>query len=346
MATIEAATTVTRTVPAATRDAIRDEMARDEAVVCWGEDIKGGSGGDALSETEDAWPGVMPAYEGLAAEFGANRVRDMPIAEAGFIGAAFGAAALGLRPIVDLMFVDFLGVCLDQIANSGARNPYMFGNQIKAPVVILTAFGAGRRMGGQHSGIHYSVFAHYPGLKVVAPSTPYDAKGLMTAAIRDDNPVVFCNHRMLATFKAEVPDTPYVIPIGKADLKRKGDDVVLVAVSRMVHVALEAAEELARSGVAAAVLDLRSLSPLDEEAILEALRRCGRMVIVDEDHPRCSVAADVAALAASGGYGFLRAPVERVTSPHAPVPFSPPLEDAYLPSAERVVAAARRVLNH
>lgn len=334
------------TLPGAVRDAIRQEMEQDESVVCWGEDIKGGTGADGLSPTDDAWPGVMPAYAGLAAQFGLERVRDMPIAEAGFIGAAFGAAAVGLRPVVDLMFVDFLGVCLDQIANQGAKTGYMFGNQLRAPVVIHTAFGAGRQMGGQHSGIHYSVFSHFPGLKVVAPSTPYDAKGLMAAAIRDDNPVVFCEHRMLATLKEEVPIAPYTIPIGQADLKREGDDVVIVAVSRMVHIALDAAEQLAKRGVSAAVLDLRSLSPLDEGAILDALQRTGRILIVDEDNPRCSVSSDVAALAAERGLDLLKAPVVRVTSPHTPVPFSPPLETYYLPDAERVAAAAERLVSH
>jgi pyruvate dehydrogenase E1 component beta subunit len=339
-----ATTTATETtLPGAIRDAIRQEMERDPAVVCWGEDIKGGTGGDALSETEDAWPGVMPAYAGLAAQF-PDRVRDMPIAEAGFIGAAFGAASQGLRPVVDLMFVDFLGVCLDQIANMGAKTPYMLGGQVRLPVVIQTAFGAGRQMGGQHSGIHYSVFSHFPGLKVVAPATPYDAKGLMAAAIRDDNPVVFCHHRLLGTFKGAVPAEPYTLPIGKADLKREGDDVVLVAASRMVHVALEAAEKLAADGVSAAVLDLRTLAPLDEDAILEALERTGRLVVVDEDNPRCSVSADVAALAAERGFASLKAPVARVTPPHTPVPFSPPLEQFYLPDAERVVAAAQRLV--
>ena len=333
-----------RTVPEAIRDAIAQEMERDEAIVCWGEDIKGGTGGSALDETQDAWPGVMPAYAGLASDFGASRIQDMPIAEAGFIGAAFGAASVGLRPIVDLMFGDFLGVCLDQIFNQGAKTAYMSGGQMCFPVVINTAFGAGRRMGGQHSGIHYSVFSHFPGLKVVAPATPYDAKGLMISAIRDDNPVVFCQHRMLATTKGNVPDDPYEVPIGSADLKRVGDDVGIVAASRMVQVALEAAETLAGQGVSAAVLDLRSLSPLDEDAIVELVERTGRLVVVDEDNPRCSIASDVAAVAADRGFTALRAPIKRVTAPHTPVPFSPPLEDEYIPTAERVIAAVREIV--
>lgn len=328
----------------ATRDAIRDEMARDSSVVCWGEDIKGGTGAEGFPATEDAWPGVMPTYEGLAEMFGPERVRDMPIAEAGFIGAAFGAAALGLRPIVDLMFLDFLGVCLDQIANQGAKTGYMSGNQVRAPVVIRTAFGAGRQLAGQHSGAHYSVFSHFPGLKVVAPATPYDAKGLMTAAIRDENPVIFCDHRLLSAIKGPVPVESYEIPIGTADLKRDGDDIGIVAISRMVHVALEAGKELAKHGISAAVLDLRTLSPLDEDAIVRLLSKTGRLLIVDEDNPRCSISSDVAAIAASSGFSYLKAPVVRVTAPHSPVPFSPPLEDFYLPSVGRVVVAAQRMI--
>ncbi len=199
-------------------------------------------------------------------------------------------------------------------------------------------------MGGQHSSMHYSVFTHFPGLKVVAPSTPYDAKGLMAAAIADDNPVVFCDHRGLAMQKGPVPEEPYAIELGKADLKREGGDVGIVAASRMVHVALAAAADLAEAGIDAAVLDLRSLSPLDEDAIVDLVRTTGRLVVVDEDNPRCSISADVAALAASKGFHHLQAPVERVTPPHTPVPLSPPLEDFYLPNPQRVADAVRRCL--
>lgn len=341
----EVAQAVTRTVPAATRDAIRDEMRRDPSVVCWGEDITGGAGSEVLSEREDAWPGVMPAYAGLAAEFGPERVRDMPIAEAGFIGMAVGAAMGGMRPVVDLMFIDFLTVCLDQIANQAAKNPYMFGGQVTNPVVIRTAFGAGRQFAGQHSGAHYSIFAHYAGVKVVAPSTPYDAKGLMTAAIRDDNVVVFCENRNLATVKDEIPDRPYTVPIGKAALLRDGDDVALIAASRMVHVAREAAERLAEAGVQAALLDLRTLAPLDVESIVSVVAKTGRVVIIDEDGPRCSISADVAAVCVEHAFEHLEAPVARVTPPHVPIPFSPPLEASYLPDADRVVAAVHGLLD-
>jgi pyruvate dehydrogenase E1 component beta subunit len=334
------------TTSRATNAAIRAEMARDPNVVCWGEDIAGGAGVDWFPEDEDAWPAVQPAFAGLRAEFGAARVRDMPICEAGFVGAAFGAASLGLRPVVDLWYPDFLGVCLDQVVNQGAKTPYMFGNQWTVPVVIRTLIGGGRSFGAQHSGCHYSVLAHYPGLKVVAPATPYDAKGLMSAAIRDDNPVVFCEHKLLASRKGEVPDEPYEIQIGKADLKRDGGDAVIVTMSAMVHTALRAAEQLASAGVEVAVLDLRTISPLDEDAILEQLGRSGRMVVLDEDLPHCGVASEVAALAAGRGFGELRAPVERVTAPHLPVPFSPPLEKRYIPDVDRTVAAVQRVLAH
>jgi len=328
----------------ATNAAIRGEMARDAAVVCWGEDIAGGAGVDWFPEDEDAWPAVQPAFAGLRKEFGGARVRDMPIAEAGFIGAGFGAATLGLRPVIDLWYPDFLGVCLDQLTNQGSKVPFMSAGQWQAPVVVRTLIGAGRSFGAQHSGCHYSVLAHYPGLKVVAPSTPYDAKGLMTAAIRDDGPVVFCDHKLLSPRKGQVPMHDYEIPIGKADLKRDGRDVVIVGISATVHTALQAAERLSGAGVDAAILDLRSVAPLDEEAILESLAMTGRMVVVDEDTPRCSVASDVAAIAAGPGLGALKAPVERVGPPHVPVPFSPVLEQRYIPDVESVCDAVARVM--
>lgn len=328
---------------AATNEAIRSAMRRDEAVVCWGEDIKGGRG-TSLPEGQDAWPKDMVTYAGLAAEFGVERVRDMPIAEAGFIGAAFGAASLGMRPIVDLMFGDFLGVCLDQLANQGAKNPYMTGGNLQSPVVVRTTFGAGRQMGAQHSSMHYSVFAHFPGLKVVAPSTPYDAKGLMTAAIEDESPVVFVDHRLLSNLKGPVPEDDYVVPIGSAVLRTGGDDVLLIAASRMVHLCIEAATSLREEGVQATVLDLRSISPLDERAIIDAAEGIGRVVVVDEDNPRCSISSDIVSLISRHAFGALEAPVEVVTPPHTPVPFSPPLEAAYLPTTERVLAAVHRAV--
>jgi len=233
---------------------------------------------------------------------------------------------------------------MDQIFNQGAKLRYMFGGKAKVPMVIRTMIGAGFGAAGQHSGCHYAVFAHMPGLKAVAPATPYDAKGLLIAAIRDDDPVMFFEHKMLYDMTGEVPEGDYVVPIGKADIKREGNDVTIVAISRMVHIALEAAKRLSTEGIEAEVVDLRSLSPLDEDAVLSSLAKTRRLVVVDEDNPRCSVAADIAALAVDKGFDYLDAPVKLVTAPHTPVPFSPSLERYYIPTPERVIAAVREIV--
>ena len=327
----------------AINEALRQEMARDRTVVLMGEDIAGGASVDGF-ETTDAWGGVMGVTKGLVTEFGRDRVLDTPISESGYIGAAVGAAATGLRPVAELMFVDFFGVCMDQIFNQGAKLRYMFGGKAKVPMVIRTMIGAGFRAAGQHSGCHYSVFTHMPGLKCAVPSTPADAKGLLAAAIRDDDPVVFFEHKMLYTVEGEVPDGEHVVPLGQADVKRPGDRVTVVAIGRMVHVALEAAETLASEGVSVEVVDPRTLSPLDEDTILGSVRKTRRAVLVDEDNPRCSMATDLAALIASQAFDDLDAPPQLVTAPHTPVPFSPVLEDFYLPTPERVVQAVRETL--
>uniref|UniRef100_A0A831TCN1 Alpha-ketoacid dehydrogenase subunit beta n=2 Tax=Thermorudis TaxID=1649508 RepID=A0A831TCN1_9BACT len=327
----------------ALNEAIRLEMRRDPTVVIMGEDIAGGAGIGHI-ESVGAWGGVLGVTKSLVSEFGRQRVLDTPISEAGFIGAAVGAAVTGLRPIAELMFVDFFGVCMDQIFNQGAKLRYMFGGKAKVPLVIRTMIGAGFGAAGQHSGCHYSVFTHMPGLKTVAPATPYDAKGLLIAAIRDDDPVIFFEHKLLYDTTGEVPEGEYVIPLGKADVKREGSDVTVVAIARMVHVALEAAARLAGEGIDVEVIDLRTLSPLDEEAILESLAKTRRLVVVDEDNPRCSVAADIAALAVDQGFDYLDAPVKMVTAPHTPVPFSPSMEQFYIPSPQRVIDAIREVV--
>jgi pyruvate dehydrogenase E1 component beta subunit len=292
----------------------------------------------------DAWGGVLGVTKGLVHEFGRERVRDTPITESAFVGAGVGAAATGMRPVVELMFIGFLGVCLDQITNQAAKMRYMFGGKAKIPLVIRTMVGAGFRAAAQHSDSMYSTFVHFPGLKVVAPSTPADAKGLLIAAIRDDDPVIFCENKVLYDVKGEVPEGEYVIPLGLADVKRVGSDVTIVAISRMVHVALQAAEQLAREGISAEVVDPRTLSPLDEDTLLDSIRKTGRLVVVDEDNPRCSVATDIASLAATRVLDYLNAPVRLVTAPHTPVPFSPSLEDFYIPTPERVVDAARSTI--
>jgi pyruvate/2-oxoglutarate/acetoin dehydrogenase E1 component len=242
------------------------------------------------------------------------------------------------------MFIGFMGVCLDQITNQAAKMRYMFGGKAKVPLVIRTTIGAGFRAAAQHSDSTYSTFVHFPGLKVVAPATPYDAKGLLTSSIRDDDPVIFCENKLLYDTKGPVPEETYTIPLGKAEVKRAGTAVTIVAMSRMVLTSLEAAEQLAKDGIEAEVLDLRSLSPWDEETLLASIQKTGRLVVVDEDNPRCGMANDVAALAASRALGFLDAPVRLVTAPHTPVPFSPTLEDRYVPDARRVIEAVRSIV--
>ncbi|MBV7338776.1 alpha-ketoacid dehydrogenase subunit beta [Chloroflexi bacterium TSY] len=333
----------TITYAEALREALSQEMARDPAVILMGEDISGAPHSDDEAHL-DAWGGPMSVTKGLAPKYGRERVIDTPITESAFIGSGVGAAATGMRPVVELMFIGFMGVCLDQIVNQGAKMRYMFGGKAKIPLVIRTTIGAGLRAAAQHSDSPYSTFVHYPGLKVVAPATPADAKGLLTAAIRDDDPVIFCENKLLYATPGPVPEGEYIVPLAKANVVREGSDVTIVAISRMVHVALEAATSLAQAGVDAEVVDLRTLSPLDEETIITSIQKTGRLVVVDEDHPRCSVATDITALAATQAIDFMEAPVKLVTSPHTPVPFSPALEDIYVPTPARVIEAAQATM--
>src|ERR687896_1106569 len=289
--------TRTMTYQQAINEALQIAMREDSTVVLLGEDIAGGAMVDHLVN-DDAWGGPMGVTKGLVQEFGRNRVLDTPITEAGFIGAAVGAAATGLRPVAELMFVDFFGCCMDQIFDQGAKLRYMFGGKAKCPVTIRTQIGAGVSAAGQHSGCHYSVFAHMPGIKCVVPSTPADAKGLLLSAIRDDDLVMFFENKVLYGMKGDVPEGNEGIPLGVADIKRDGDDVTVVAISRMVHQALAAADALSTEGIEAEVVDPRTLSPLDDETILRSVAKTHRLLIVDEDNPRCSAATDIAALVA------------------------------------------------
>jgi pyruvate dehydrogenase E1 component beta subunit len=333
----------TLTFVQAINEALHQAMERDPTVVVLGEDVAGGGGREAQG-ISDAWGGIMGATRGLIGRFGAARVIDTPISEMGFLGMAVGAAATGLRPVAELMFMDFVGSCLDMLLNQAAKMRYMFGGKTRVPLVVRTLIGAGLRAAAQHSQSLHGMTTAIPGLKTVVPSNARDAKGLLLAAIADDDPVVFCEPKTLYFTAGNVPEEPYTIPIGKAAIARPGSGITLVASGRTVQSSLAAAETLAGEGVDAEVVDLRSLSPLDEDAVLGSLAKTGYLVVADEAPPRCGIAADVAALVIDRGFDLLRGPVKRVTAPHTPVPFSPVLEDAYLVTPARIVAAAHAAL--
>jgi pyruvate dehydrogenase E1 component beta subunit len=326
----------------AINQALHQEMERDARVIVLGEDVSGGAGG--TSGEREAAGGIFGVTKGLLPRFGDKRVIDTPISESAIVGAAAGAALAGLRPVAEIMFADFVGVCLDQIYNQIAKFRYMFGGRTTCPVVIRTAMGAGMNMGAQHSQSIYSMLTAVPGLKIVVPSNAADAKGLLIQAIRDDDPVVFFEHKALYPRKGEVPAEAYTIPFGEANLVREGEDATVVAFARMVPFAEKALDALAQEGIKCDLIDPRTTSPLDEETILESVENTGRLIVVDESPPRCSVAADIAALVASRAFRSLKAPVEMVTPPHTPVPFAPSLERAYVPGPQKIEAAIRRAL--
>jgi len=332
-----------KTYREAINEAMRLEMRRDPSVVLIGEDVAGGHGGSGEVGTAG---GVMGLSAGLYSEFGPARIIDTPISETAVLGAAAGASLTGLRPIVELMFADFLGVCFDQLYNQAAKFRYMFGNQRGAPMVLRTLVGAGLGAGPQHSQACYPIFSHVPGLKVVLPSNAYDAKGLLIQAIRDDDPVVFCEHKLLLTETSDAPDESYTVPFGSARIVREGCDVTIVALGRMVLVAVAAASQLAAEGIEAEIMDPRTLSPLDLDSILDSVEKTGRLVVVDESTPICSIASEIASEVASHGFSSLRAPIRKVTAPHTPVPAAPNLEAEYLPSPDKIAAAARACVTY
>lgn len=325
----------------AINEALRQEMRRDPSVIVIGEDVGGGQG--ASGEAGEVG-GVFGVTGGLYKEFGGGRVLDTPISESAIIGAASGAAVTGMRPVAEIMFVDFVGVCFDQIYNQAAKFRYMFGGHAKTPMVIRTMIGAGFRAGAQHSQTLHPLFTMVPGLKVVMPSNAYDAKGLLINAIRDDDPVIFMESKVLYDSEMEVPDEAYRVPFGEANIVREGKDLTFVAFGPMVRRAMEVATTLAGQGISVEVLDPRTTSPLDEDSILESVEKTGRLVVIDESPPRCSLAADIAGLVASKGFRSLKAPVGQVTCPHTPVPFAPNLEDEYMPNPRRIEEAARAAL--
>jgi acetoin:2,6-dichlorophenolindophenol oxidoreductase subunit beta len=331
----------TLTMAQAISQAIGQEMERDPRVFVMGEDI-------------GRYGGIFGATQGLLARFGPERIMDTPISETAFLGAATGAAAEGLRPIAELMFVDFFGVCMDQIYNHLAKNTYMSDGNVRLPVVIMTAIGGGYNDAAQHSQCLYGVFAHVPGLKVVVPSNAYDAKGLMTEAIRDDNPVMYFFHKgimglpWMAYFEGsttEVPEDSYTIPFGQAKVVREGTDVTIVTLSQMVHKAVRAADEVAAEGISTEVLDLRTLVPLDREGVLRSVARTGRLLVADEDYLQFGLSGEIAALVAEQiGSIQMRAPVRRLGVPSVPIPYSRPLEQAVIPQVADLANALRQLV--
>jgi pyruvate dehydrogenase E1 component beta subunit len=315
----------------ALNDAHKVEMERDPNIYVAGEDV-------------GVYGGIFGVTAGLLDKFGDKRVKDTPITESAIIGTAVGAATVGLRPVIELMFVDFIGVALDQLYNQAGKMKYMFGGKAKIPMVMRATCGAGIGAAAQHSQCLEALFMHLPGLKVVMPSTPSDAKGLLIESIRDDNPVVFLEHKILYAMEEEVPEGDYTIPFGQADIKRQGSDVTVVATANMVHTALRAAEKLSTDGVSVEVLDPRTLYPLDEAGIIESVKKTHRLVIVHEEVKFAGSGAEIAALVAEKAFDYLDAPILRVAAPFCPVPFSAPLEKAFIPSEEQIVEAVKKVM--
>ncbi len=321
----------TMTFAEALNHAHKLEMQRDPNIYVAGEDV-------------GTYGGIFGVTGGLLDEFGDSRVRDTPITESAIIGSAVGAAAGGLRPVIELMFVDFIGVALDQLYNQAAKMKYMFGGKAKLPIVLRATCGGGIGAAAQHSQCLEAWFMHIPGLKVVMPSTPYDAKGLLISAIRDDNPVVFLEHKMLYGVEQEVPEEAYAIPLGEADIKREGEDITVVASAQMVGRSLSAAEKLADDNISLEVVDPRSLSPLDEETILNSVKKTHRLLIVHEEVKFAGSGAEIAAVAAEKAFDYLDAPILRVAAPFTPVPFSPVLEAEFIPGEEKIIEAAKTMM--
>lgn len=315
----------------ALREALVEEMRRDPTVFLLGEDIG------------RYWSGAFKVTKGLAEEFGDDRVRDTPISESAIVGAAVGASITGMRPVAEIMFGDLTALAMDQIANQAAKMRYMFGGQTKVPLVIRTPFGGGVNIATHHSQSLEAWFMHVPGLLVAVPSTPRDAKGLLKTAIRNDNPVVFCEHKLLYSVEGLVPEEEYTTPFGIADVKREGEDVTIVATMLMVNKSLQAAETLQKEGLSVEVVDPRTLTPLDKNTIVDSVKKTGHLVVVSEDCRTAGVTAEISALIAEEAIDYLDAPIKRLAKPDTPIPFSPPLENEIIPSEERIVAAVKQI---
>jgi pyruvate dehydrogenase E1 component beta subunit len=328
----------------AINEAIDQSMEQDENVILIGTDVSGGAGVKHIKD-DDTFGGVFGVTKGLAKKYSRNRVIDTPIAEHITLSAGVGAAATGLRPIAELMFNDFLGFGLDPILNQGAKMRYMFGGKAKIPLVVRTVHGAGAGAAAQHSQSLYNVFAAIPGVKVVVPSNPYDAKGLLMAAVQDDNLVVFSEDKTLLGQKGNVPEEPYTVDIGKARVVREGEDLSIVAIGKMVAVAEETADRLKDDNISVEVIDLRTVSPWDEETVLISVKKTGRLIVIDESNPQCNVAGDIASVMGDRAFDYLDGPIKKVTAPDTPVPFAANLEQAYIPNADKVLDIAAELVD-
>jgi len=329
----------------AINEALEQSMERDDRVILLGEDIAGGAKVPHLEESnEDAWGGVFGVTKGLMPKFGRERVIDTPISEMGYMGAAVGAAATVLRPVPELKFNDFIGFCFDTILAQGSKMRYMFGGKAKIPMTVRTCHGAGASAAAQHSGSYYGIFGSIPAVKVVVPSNPYDAKGLLTAAIEDDNIVIFSEDKTLYGLKGEVPEEYYTVEIGKAKVKQEGTDLTIVTIGKMLYVALEVADKVAKDGISVEVIDLVTVAPWDQETIIQSVKKTGRLIVIDEANPHNNTATDIASIVGDKAFDYLDGPIKCVCAPNTPVPFATNLEQLYLPNADRVLETANELI--
>lgn len=330
----------------AINEALDMAMEKDETVVLLGEDIAGGAKVNHLEEkNEEAWGGVMGVTTGLMSKYGRERVVDTPISEHGYMSASVGMALTGLRPVPELMFNDFIGFCFDALIGQGSKMRYMFGGKAKVPMVVRTMHGAGASAAAQHSGSYYGIFGSIPGLKVVVPATPYDAKGLLLSAIEDDNIVIFSEDKTLYGMKGEVPEEYYTVPIWKAAVRREGKDLTIVTIGKMLYVGQEVADRLEKDGISVELIDLRTVAPWDQETIFDSVKKTGRLIIVDEANPHNNTATDIASVVSDKMFDYLDGPIKCVCAPNVPVPFAVNLEQLYIPNADRVIEAARELID-
>lgn len=329
----------------AINEALDQAMEKDDTVVLLGEDIAGGVTVSHLEgENQEAWGGVMGVTKGLMPKYGRDRVIDTPISEHGYMSASVGMALTGLRPVPELMFNDFVGFCFDALLGQGSKMRYMFGGKAKVPMTVRTMHGAGVSAAAQHSGSYYGLFGSIPGIKVVVPATPYDAKGLLLSAIEDDNIVIFSEDKTLYGMKGEVPEEYYTVPIGKAEVKREGKDLTIVTIGKMLYVAYEVADKLEKDGISVEVIDLRTVAPWDKETVIESVKKTGRLIVVDEANPHNNTATDIAAVVTDEAFDYLDGPIKCVCAPNVPVPFATNLEQLYLPDAQKVLTVASELI--